>query len=138
MNYCYIQAQIKAGVEVDGPSEIISMENIQSAPAGKDTTNNDDIELVRNEESNFSSNEDSDKNENDTIRTSPIKLLLIRTPWYIIGLVVLVTGVVLSQYHIHLPYKAECDDTYNDNFTNSTTTHLITNDFIKHTVSYYP
>ena len=122
-----MQAQIKAGVEVDGPSEVISMENIQSVPAGKDTTNNDDIELVRNEEINFSSNEDSDKNENDTIRTSPIKLLLIRTPWYIIGLVVLVTGVVLSQYHIHLPYEAECDDTYNDNFTNSTTPATATN-----------
>ena len=103
------------------------MESIQSVPAGKDTTNNDDIELVRNEEINFSSNEDSDKNENDTIRTSPIKLLLIRTPWYIIGLVVLVTGVVLSQYHIHLPYEAECDDTYNDNFTNSTTPATATN-----------
>ena len=59
-----------------------------------------------------------------------IKPLLMRTPWYIIGLVVLVTGVVLSQYHIHLPYEADCDDTYNDNFTNSTTTHLITNDSV--------
>ena len=120
-----------------GPSEMMSMENIQSAPAGKDTTNIDNIELIRNEERNFSSNEDSDKNENDTIRTSPIKLLLIRTPWYIIGLVVLVTGVVLSQYHIHLPYEAECDDTYNDNFTNSTTTHPITNDSVNYTTLYY-
>ena len=31
---------------------------------------------------------------------------------------------------IHLPYTAECDDTYNDSFTNSTTTHPITNDSI--------
>ena len=40
--------------------------------------------------------------------------------------------VHLMQYHniIHLPYKAECDDTYNDNFTNSTTTHPITNDSV--------
>ena len=53
----------------------------------------------------------------DTIRAPPIKLLLIRTPWFIIGLVVLVAGVVLSQYRIHLPYEAECD---NENFTNST------------------
>ena len=74
--------------------------------------------------------------KSDTVRTSPIKLLLIRTPWYIIGLVVLVTGVVLSQHHIHLPYEAECDDTYNDNFTNSTTTHPITNGSINYTVSY--
>ena len=72
------------------------------------------------EETSSGSDEDDDNNS-DTVRTSPIKLLLMRTPWYIIGLVVLVTGVVLSQYHIHLPYEAECDDTYNDNFTNSTT-----------------
>ena len=37
------------------------------------------------------------------------------------------TTYCTSQYHIHLPYKAECDDAYNDNFTNSTTTHPITN-----------
>ena len=101
---------------------------------------NDDVALFRKEISSSTEepqfiNEDND-NENDTIRTSPIKLLLIRTPWYIIGLVVLVTGVVLSQYHIHLPYEAECDDTYNDNFTNSTTTHPITNGSINYTVSY--
>ena len=61
------------------------------------------------------------------ISSPVIKLLLIRTPWYIIGLVVIVTGVVLSQYRIHLPYEAECDDIYNDNFTNSTTPATITN-----------
>ena len=73
-------------------------------------------------------NEDDDNN-NHTSRTSSsiIKLLLIRTPWYIIGLVILVTGVVLSQYRIHLPYEAECDDIYNDNFTNSTTPDSIIN-----------
>ena len=65
------------------------------------------------EENSFDSDENDD-NKSDSTRTSPIKLLLIRTPWYIIGLVVLVTGVVLSQYHIHLPYEAECDDIYND------------------------
>ena len=87
------------------------------------------------EETSSGSDEDDD-NKSDTVRTSPIKLLLIRTPWYIIGLVVLVTGVVLSQYHIHLPYEAECDDTYNDNFTNSTTPHPITNGSVNYTVSY--
>ena len=67
------------------------------------------------------SDEDID-NIRVTSRTSSrvIKLLLIRTPWYIIGLVLLVTGVVLSQYRIHLPYEAQCDDMYN-NLTNSST-----------------
>ena len=39
-------------------------------------------------------------------KTSPIKLLLIRTPWYNIGLVVLVTGIliVLNQYTTRVPY----------------------------------
>ena len=111
----------------DHPSEMILMDVLESGFARKnDTSDADYIELIEREDSNFSSNEDND-NKSDTIRTSPIKLLLIRTPWYIIGLVVLVTGVVLSQYHIHLPYKAECDDTYNDNFTNSTTPAIATN-----------
>ena len=35
-----------------------------------------------------------------------------------------------------IPYKAECDDTYNDNFTNSTTTHPITNDSVNYILSY--
>ena len=41
---------------------------------------------------------------------------------------------------VHLPYEAECDDTYNDNFTNSTTTDPITNSFIKkvHRITYIP
>ena len=67
--------------------------------------NEDDVEmrpLVSEEE------EDSMSDVED--KTSPIKLLLIRTPWYIIGLVVLVTGIVLSQYTIHVPYQAQCDD----------------------------
>ena len=39
-------------------------------------------------------------------KTSPIKLLLIRTPWYNIGLVVLVTGIliVLNQCTTRVPY----------------------------------
>ena len=133
---------------MDGLVEMILIGNEDSKFAktseatNDDTVNddNDDVALFR-EEINSSteeihfSNEDND-NENDAIRTSPIKLLLMRTPWYIIGLVVLVTGVVLSQYHIHLPYEAECDDTYNDNFTNSTTTDPITNGSINYTVSY--
>ena len=81
--------------------------------------------------------DDDGHNDNvtsDTIRAPPIKLLLIRTPWFIIGLVVLVAGVVLSQYRIHLPYEAECDD---DNFTNSTTpTSAVTDHPINHTVSF--
>ena len=113
----------------DHPSEMILMNVLESGFARKDETSDADyIELIEREDSNFSSNEGNDnKSTSDNIRTSPIKLLLIRTPWYIIGLVVLVTGVVLSQYHIHLPYEAECDDTYNDNFTNSTTPATATN-----------
>ena len=75
------------------------------------------------ETSSCSDEEEEDTDKRVTSRTSShvIKLLLIRTPWYIIGLVLLVTGVVLSQYRIHLPYEAQCDDMYNDNSTNSTT-----------------
>ena len=122
---------------------LVGNEDSRTLEATNDDTvnDNDDVTLFRKEISTSTeepqlSNEDNGSNKNDTIRTSPIKLLLIRTPWYIIGLVVLVTGVVLSQYHIHLPYEAECDDTYNDNFTNSTTTHPITNGSINYTVSY--
>ena len=73
------------------------------------------------ETSGSSSDEDGDT-KNKTYRTSSplIKLLLVRTPWYLIGIVVLVVGLVLSQYRIHLPYEAECDDLHDDNFTNST------------------
>lgn len=71
---------------------------------------------------------------------SSIKLLLIsRTPWFIIGLLILVTGIVLSQYHINLPYQPAAiscsDDLYNDtsmnddDFTNSSTTHNNNNTF---------
>jgi len=77
----------------------------------------DDIEirpLVSEEENNVS--------DDDEQTTSPIKLLLIRTPWYIIGLVILITGVVLSQYTIHVPYQAQCDDVYSNNLTNNTNT----------------
>jgi len=80
-----------------------------------DDNDDDDIEmrpLVGEEENNTS--------DNDEHTTSPIKLLLIRTPWYIIGLVILVTGVVLSQYTIHVPYQAQCDDVYSNNVTNNT------------------
>ena len=62
--------------------------------------------------------------EDDEQTTSPIKLLLIRTPWYIIGLVILITGVVLSQYTIHVPYQAQCDDS--NNLTNNTNVNLTT------------
>ena len=68
--------------------------------------------LVSEEENNTSDEEDE--------TTSPIKLLLIRTPWYIIGLVILITGVVLSQYTIHVPYQAQCDDVHSNNLTNNT------------------
>ena len=90
------------------------------------------------EETSSGSDEDDD-NKNHTSRTSSsvIKLLLIRTPWYIIALVLLVTGVVLSQYRIHLPYEAECDDIYNDNFTNSTTPDPIINGSINDTELYF-
>ena len=65
--------------------------------------------------------------ESNGRRKTSIKLLLIRTPWFIIGLVILVMAVVLSQYRVHLPYQqtaAICSDNDtidNDdmNFTNS-------------------
>jgi len=81
----------------------------------------DDIEtrpLVSEEENNTSDNYEQ--------TTSPIKLLLIRTPWYIIGLVLLITGVVLSQYTIHVPYQDQCDDVYSNNVTNNTNVNLTT------------
>ena len=97
----------------------------------------DVMSLLSDEEKKIDNEENSNESIETSCRPSPIRLILIRTPWYIIGLVVLVTGVVLSQYHIHLPYEAECDDTYNDNFTNSTTTHPITNDSVNYTTLYY-
>ena len=71
-------------------------------------------------------------------RKSPIKLLLIRAPWYIIGLLILAIAVVLSQYDIHLPYQhtaTTCTGVLNDtiddelNFTNFTNS-LATQDSI--------
>ena len=62
------------------------------------------------EQEEATSGSDDDNKESDASKTSSIKLLLLRTPWYIIGLVVLVVGLVLSQYRIQLPYEAECDD----------------------------
>ena len=49
-------------------------------------------------------------------RKRSIKLLLIRIPWFITGSVILVIALVLSQYHIDLPYQPveECDDVLND------------------------
>ena len=85
--------------------------------------------LINGKEQDEASGSDEDidnKSVTNRISSHVIKLLLIRTPWYIIGLVVLVTGVVLSQYRIHLPYEAQCDDMYN-NLTNSSTVAIITN-----------
>ena len=96
------------------------MDKAESESTRKDAANDDDDAALVREETSSSSDEDENK-EDGASKISPIKLLLIRTPWYIIGLVVLVTGVVLSQYRIHLPYEAQCDDMYNDNLTNSTT-----------------
>ena len=114
-------------------SSALKQVNKDDTPCKNDTEMMILINSEELEENDSGSDTDDNNNLNETIRTSPVKLLLIRTPWYIIGLVVLVTGVVLSQYHIHLPYEAECDDTYNDNFTNSTTTHPITNDSVNYT-----
>ena len=100
---------------MDGLTETIAMDNLKSESSR--SVDEDDAVLIR-EESNSSNDKD-----NDNGRAIPIKLLLMRTPWYIIGLVVLVTGVVLSQYTIHLPYEADCDDVYSDNDTNSTATY---------------
>ena len=82
-----------------------------------DDDDDNDIEMrpfVSEEESNKSDTEDNEQT------TSPIKLLLIRTPWYIIGLAILITGVVLSQYTIHVPYQAQCDDAESNNLTDNT------------------
>ena len=93
------------------------MQDDEMEEDGSTTSDNeDDIEtrplVSEEEEDNMSDVED---------KTSPIKLLLIRTPWYIIGLVVLVTGIFLSRYTIHVPYQAHCDDQLH-NITNSTST----------------
>ena len=83
-----------------------------------DTELNDDDDETRplvSQEANSTNDE-----EDDEQTTSPIKLLLIRTPWYIIGLVILVTGVFLSQHIIHVPYQAQCDDADSNNLTNNT------------------
>ena len=93
------------------------MDNLKSESSR--SVDEDDAVLIREE-----SNSSNDKDNNDNGRAIPIKLLLMRTPWYIIGLVVLVTGVVLSQYTIHLPYEADCDDVYSDNYTNSTAVYI--------------
>ena len=87
--------------------------------------NENDIEMTAfiEKEGQPSSGSDDDDDNNESSDTSGT----YHTPWYIIGLVILVTGVVLSQYHVHLPYEAECDDMYNDNFTNSTTPDPTTN-----------
>ena len=77
-----------------------------------DTEDDTEMRALVGEENNTSDEEDE--------TTSPIKLLLIRTPWYIIGLVILITGVVLSQYTIHVPYQAQCDDVHSNNLTNNT------------------
>ena len=101
----------------DIPDEGVSISDTELND-NNDDDGDDDIEmrpLVSEEENNTS-------NEDDEQTTSPIKLLLIRTPWYIIGLVILITGVVLSQYTIHVPYQAQCDDVYSNNLTNSTNT----------------
>ena len=65
--------------------------------------------------------EESDSGkERTTKRKRPMKLLLIRIPWFVVGFLILVTGLVLSQYSIDLPYQPveECDEAFND--TNST------------------
>ena len=107
-----------------------------------DTGEDSDIEMMtlisseELEETTSGSDEDDD-NETGTSKRSPIKLLLMRTPWYIIGLVVLVTGVVLSQYTIHLPYEADCDDVYSDNYTNSTAPPSVTDGSFNFTGLYF-
>ena len=85
---------------------------------GGSTTSDDEDDI---ETRPLVSEEEGDSMSDVEDKTSPIKLLLIRTPWYIIGLVVLVTGIVLSQYTIHVPYQAQCDDQLH-NITNSTST----------------
>ncbi|XP_065908684.1 multidrug and toxin extrusion protein 1-like [Dysidea avara] len=119
------KAQINAEAEhIKTPitTESDSLQHDDMEDEGVNTSNtelNDDDEdiemraLVTEEENNT-----SDEEEDET--TSPIKLLLIRTPWYIIGLVILITGVVLSQYTIHVPYQAQCDDVHSNNLTNNT------------------
>ena len=129
-----------ASASVENPQAIPSTVKYQLEQANEDfTSDNEDIEmttLIKREELNetSSASDEDDDSETGTSKRSPIKLLLMRTPWYIIGLVVLVTGVVLSQYTIHLPYEADCDDVYTDNYTNSTAPPSVTDGSIN--VSY--
>ena len=81
--------------------------------------------------------EESSKDEVINVREkSAIKLLLTRAPWFMIGLLILVAAVVLSQYRVHLPYEqpaTNCTDVLNNdttdydevNFTNTTNTTVI-------------
>jgi len=116
-----MQARVKAGVI---PNSKTSDSDKSEEVNGDVTIDDSDVEMAalissdELEDTDGSSSDEDDDAKNETYRTSwpaVIKLLLLRTPWYIIGLVVLVVGLVLSQYRIHLPYEAECDD----NFTNS-------------------
>ena len=56
--------------------------------------------------------------DNTVIVKTSVKLLLMRLPWFIIGLAILGVGVMLSRYRIDLPYEGSCDD--DDNISNST------------------
>jgi len=121
-----LKARTNAGVT---PSNCDSEEELDDLLTNEDQNNseqenNSDMELQSNKDDNSSTNRGK----------SPIKLLLSRIPWLIIGLLILVTGVILSQYRIHLPYHpataASCSvDVINDNntdvdemnFTNSST-----------------
>lgn len=85
--------------------------------------NNSDVKSEQENSSDMELEPNKDEDGSTNRKKSPIKLLLGRCPWFIIGLLILVTGVVLGQYHIHLPYHpataANCSvDVYNDNNTN--------------------
>lgn len=94
----------------------------------RDQDDNEDDLLTGDTETN---GEQGDK-DNTTRGKNSIKLILKRTPWLIIGLVILITGLLLSQHRIDLPYQptASCTDQVNAtndevNFTNHSATSYI-------------
>jgi len=49
---------------------------------------------------------------------SKVRRILTRLPWLLLAIMVLVVGIVLSQYHVHPSYEPSCNDTQlADNFT---------------------
>lgn len=95
-------------------------------------TDEDQDEVRRGDRTSGRLGEYYDEKDNSRRKSFSSKLLLCRAPWLLIGILILATGVILSQYHVHLPYQpsrsacgCNADVSHNTsidqvNFTNST------------------